>query len=116
MEGAGAQLKRLISCLAKAKLPDRVEKAKILAIQRLMELVKEVRAARTLEQLDSLMNEDPLHYSVRNKLNWSTPELNLYKEKELLLQLKSDERKTIPLSSEHELWGMLMEKCEPERA
>lgn len=100
----------------KKKLPERLAKVRHVARIACKDRLASIEVAKTLEEISSCLSEDLLAYSTRNKMNLSTPELNLCKEQEFMTALQNDARKIIPLSSDHWFWSFLKEKCEPERA
>lgn len=100
----------------KKKLPERLAKVRHTARIACKDRLAQIEGAKTLEEISSCLSEDLLAYSTRNRMNLSTPELNLCKEQAFLDALQTDSRKIIPLSSDHWFWSFLKEKCEPERA
>jgi hypothetical protein len=72
-----------------------LEKVRTVAIKCVEKRMKELLQATKIEQLSHLLAHEMLEYKERNKLP-STPELNLCREKQLLLMLQNDVRKIIP--------------------
>jgi hypothetical protein len=99
----------------KRQMPKVLEAARTRAIKCTELRMKQILQATKVERLSELLGEDLMAYKNRNQLGY-TPELNLCKEKQLLLMLQNDVRKVIPINSNHELWGILQGKCEPVEA
>lgn len=72
-----------------------------------------IRAAKTPAELHELLNENTIDYTIKKDWAQSPPELNLCREKQLLLMLQNDVREIVPINSNHELWAILQGKCEP---
>lgn len=96
--------------------PDQLAKAKKLVAARLKSLHTEVNNGCTFERLNKIVSESLFDWSRRKDIVPSRPELNVCMEKGLLLMLRQDVRKIIPINSNHELWAILQGKCEVIKA
>jgi hypothetical protein len=97
---------------AKKSYPHRFAQAKKKVVARFLVLTQQARSADTSEKLLKLASSDPIEWTQRKDFT-SPPQLNLCREKQLLLMLQNDVRKVVPINSNHELWAILQGKCEP---
>lgn len=96
----------------KATWPKRFQRYQKVVVGRLMRSVRDARVASSSQKLIKVAEASEIKWSVRKDIP-REPELNLCKEKQLLLMLQNDVREVVPINSNHELWAVLQGKCEP---
>lgn len=88
-----------------------LEKTRTVVLKAAERRVKKVLQAETVDALRDLARADLMDW--RDIKDFPvTPELNLCELKSLLVFLQNDVRKTVSISSNHELWAILQGKCE----
>ena len=113
--GAAIRTKTLEFERAKKSLPAQLEKTRSVVLKAAEKRVKDILRAESADKLTDLARADLMDWRDMKGFP-KTPELNVCSLKALLLILQNDVRKTVTISSNHELWAIIQDKCEPIKA